>query len=63
MAGMTLDPVPIYMRVGDGKEVEIGSVTPELSDLNGAEQFVSASLPPLPELLRRFADELEQADA
>jgi hypothetical protein len=61
--GMTLGPVPIYMRVGGGSEVEIGTVTPEVSDLNGAEQCVSVALPPLPELLRRFADELEQAGA
>jgi hypothetical protein len=69
MADAMLGPIPVFMRIGDGDECEIGTITPEVSEMerdeNGA-PFVTVSVAApvsrlLPSLLRSAADEMERA--
>jgi hypothetical protein len=69
MGGTTLGSVPVFLRVGDGEEHEIGTIAPEVSDLEvdaDGVPFVMVSMAVaklLPGFLRRAADEMEAADA
>lgn len=64
---MSLKPVPVFMRVGDGEEFEVGTVTPEADAGTdaGGDVTVTVSLPPsaIARLLREAADEMEAAGA
>jgi hypothetical protein len=55
--------MPVFMRIGDGEEFKVGDIEPEISDLddNGA-AYVSLPASAIPELLRRAADLMGEAD-
>lgn len=64
---MPFAPVPVFMRIGDGEEFEVGTVTPEAdmdTDAAGA-ATVTVKLPPsaIARVLREVADEMEGAGA
>lgn len=62
MAGMTLGSVPVFLRIGDGAKHKIGTITPEVGDLD-ADGTPFVTVHAVAELLRRAADEMESADA
>jgi hypothetical protein len=63
---MALGSVPVFMRVGEGPEYEIGSIEPEIGDMELGEDgtavvTVAVSVAKeLPRLLRAVADEMEK---
>jgi hypothetical protein len=64
---MLFAPMPVFMRIGDGEEFEVGTVTPEAdtgTDAAGA-ATVTVQLPPsaIARVLREAADEMEAASA
>ena len=64
---MPFAPIPVFMRIGDGEEFEVGTVTPE-ADTGvdaGGEATVTLKLPPslIAGVLREVADEVEKAGA
>jgi hypothetical protein len=62
---MSLGKLPVYMRIGDSEEYEIGSVEldGELSDDGEGNTVLSADVSKLklPEFLRAAADAMEEA--
>jgi hypothetical protein len=67
MAGTTLGAIPVFMRVGDGEEYEIGAIVPEIGEMeldDSGAPFVTVSTAVtslLPAFLRSAADEMERA--
>ena len=64
---VTFAPTPVFMRIGDGEEFAVGTVTPEAdmdTDAVGA-ATVTVKLPPsaIARLLREAADEMEGSGA
>ena len=64
---ITFAPIPVFMRIGDGEEFAVGTVTPEADtdvDAAGA-ATVTLRLPPalIAGVLREAADEVEKAGA
>jgi hypothetical protein len=67
LMAMTFAPMPVFMRIGNGEEFEVGTVTPE-ADLDvdaGGEASLTLKLPPslIARALREAADEVEAAGA
>jgi hypothetical protein len=58
---MDMSPLPVYMRIGDGPECLVGTVTPETKELvRLPDGSASVTLTvPLPEFLRGAADVME----
>jgi hypothetical protein len=54
-----LSPVPVFMRIGDGDEYEIGTFAPDIS-LNGLREATVDIRKSLAALLREAADEAER---
>jgi hypothetical protein len=62
MAEAQAPGIPVYMRVGDGPEVHVGTITPELSRDDEGTATLLATVPSLATVLRATADAMDEAE-
>jgi hypothetical protein len=61
--GFAAGTVPVWMRVGDGREVNVGSLALEAEASTEPGKYVDVLTPPWPKVLRDMADAMEADEA